>query len=321
MNTNLTNDQRRLINMYINQYNMTNSHIEHLLNMLDDIRDNIFNIITYNQPRRTRINRNSRNSNPHINTIINELLNDIPNMVRYDYNRPINPNLYNQTRTQQQSVSTNELTDFFTNFLNTNVQVRPTQQQIETASRLIRYSSIENPLSYRCPISLENFSNDEMVIQLKPCGHLFCQSSFQQWFQNNVHCPVCRYDIRDYRVSNTTTTQPNSQHTIPITTRNRDTTSSIPNTVIDDEFSDEENEDTRDEYTEPQQPTNNFTINRNPISNQIDYITFDITNSELPSNVINNITNRLLQSLIVPQSTNNNRIVVDASNNTFTGRP
>ena len=39
-NHNLSYEQQRLINMYITQYNQTNEHIEQLLDMLDEIRNN-----------------------------------------------------------------------------------------------------------------------------------------------------------------------------------------------------------------------------------------------------------------------------------------
>jgi hypothetical protein len=325
MNNNLTNDQQRLINMYINQYNTTNSHIEHLLDMLDEIRSNIFNVITLSQPRRARINRHSRNSNTHINRIINQMFNDRQNnYIHYDYNRPINRNIYNENinrnsinrnninnnninnnninpNISSSIFDSNELTNFLTNFLNTTVPIRPTQGQIEDSSRLIRYSSIETPLSERCPISLERFSNEEMVRQLKPCGHLFCQASFQQWFENNVRCPVCRYDIRNYRDNTQANSQANSQ-------ANEVTLEDV------DENSDQEQSEL--EQPEPQQ-TNNFSINRNPVSNQIDNIVFDITNSEMSSNIVNNLATRLFQTILSPQleNQNNDTIMYDASNN------
>ena len=62
MNNTLTNEQQRLINMYIQQYNVTNSHIDNLLDMLEDIRSNIFNILSANQPRGTRPIRPTRTS-------------------------------------------------------------------------------------------------------------------------------------------------------------------------------------------------------------------------------------------------------------------
>ena len=328
MNNNLTNDQQRLIDMYINQYNTTNSHIEQLLDMLDEIRGYILNVIALNQPQpsRVRINRHSRNSNTRINSIINQMFNDRQNnYIHYDYVTPINPNIYNENinrniinrniinrnntirrhyidpNTSSNILDSNELTNFLTNFLNTTVPVRPTQEVIESASRLIRYSSIENPLSNSCPISLEHFSNEEMVRQLKPCGHLFCQASFQQWFENNVRCPVCRYDIRNYRANPQTNPQTNE-----VTVEDVNETSE----------QEEDQSDTESEQLESQQ-TNIFSINRNPVSNQIDNIVFDITNSDMSSNIVNNLSTRLFQTILSPQLTNQNNdtIMLDASNN------
>ena len=343
MNNHLTNDQQRLIDMYINQYNTTNSHIEHLLDMLDEIRSNLFNVITLNQPRRTRINRHSRNTNTNTNTNtnINQMFNDRQNSyIHYDYNTPINPNIYNENvnrtnvtnrnninnRNNRTNVNnrnninnrtnvnpnvsssifdSNEITNFFTNFLNTSVSIRPTQQQIESASRLIKYSEIEHPLSEICPILLERFSNEEMIRQLKPCGHLFCQSSFQQWFENNVRCPVCRYDIRNYR---DTTTSP--QH---ISETNQQSETNVEDV---NENSDQQPQSQQPQQSQKpqQQPTNNFSINRNTLSNEIYNISFDI----IVNNLANNLANRLFQSILSPQSAtqnNNDTFMFDASNN------
>ena len=97
LNYNLSTDQRRIIDMYVTQYNQTNTHIERLLDMLDEIRNNIQNIIISGQPRSNRISRNSRYSNAHLNRYINRLLNENRpsyQSIYYDYNTPINPSLY-----------------------------------------------------------------------------------------------------------------------------------------------------------------------------------------------------------------------------------
>ena len=36
-----------------------------------------------------------------------------------------------------------------------------------------------------------------MIIQ---CGHIFCSNELLTWFENNVRCPMCRFDIRTYSV-------------------------------------------------------------------------------------------------------------------------
>lgn len=78
---------------------------------------------------------------------------------------------------------------------NDNVIVRPTQQQIQSATQFLEYDSatISNT---RCPITLEDFEQGEMVRRIIHCGHTFCETALQNWFQSNVRCPVCRHDIR-----------------------------------------------------------------------------------------------------------------------------
>lgn len=321
MNNNLTNDQQMLITMYINQYNQTNNHIDQLLDMLDEIRNNIINVLSIGQSRQTRqtrqsrrsrLNHHSRNSNSHINRIINQLFNDgRRDFIRYDYNNPINPRVYNEyyhpnnathqnqnqnhnsnhtyTATSYQPSSTlseaNNLSTFLTNFLNTTVTVRPTNTQIQNASRLIRYRDIANPLSESCPILLDRFQPEQMVRQIVHCGHIFCQQEFQQWFENHVQCPVCRYDIRTYRPSSNTTSS--TSHTNNINNNN------INNNSID--------------------ISNNEIINTN--SNQTEEVSFDMSNNELSSSFVDNIASRIFQSLLFPQNQTDDTFMFDPSNN------
>lgn len=79
------------------------------------------------------------------------------------------------------------------------VIIAPTQEQIENATRRIRFEEIGIPRNVICPISLERFANNQTVSQIRQCGHIFNTTELQTWFRENVRCPVCRYDIRDYR--------------------------------------------------------------------------------------------------------------------------
>ena len=45
-------------------------------------------------------------------------------------------------------------------------------------------------------ISITN--NDDEVAQIKKCKHIFTANQLNIWFQSNVKCPTCRYDIRNY---------------------------------------------------------------------------------------------------------------------------
>jgi hypothetical protein len=76
------------------------------------------------------------------------------------------------------------------------ILVRPSENQISNAIRIIKYGEIENPLNISCPISLENFNFEDEVSQIIHCNHIFNKDQLHHWFQSNVRCPVCRYDIR-----------------------------------------------------------------------------------------------------------------------------
>lgn len=88
-----------------------------------------------------------------------------------------------------------------------NVIVSPSPRQIETATTSFEY----NPAGMeqtQCPITLEPFEDGEELCKIDHCGHVFKKTAILNWFQQNVRCPVCRYDIRDYvpnRRSNETT--------------------------------------------------------------------------------------------------------------------
>ena len=86
------------------------------------------------------------------------------------------------------------------------VSVFPTSQQIEIATRRTRYGDITRPVNTTCPISLDAFTDEDNVVMIRHCGHIFKTNEFNSWFGAHCRCPVCRYDIREY----TNTTEPGS---------------------------------------------------------------------------------------------------------------
>jgi predicted nucleic acid-binding Zn-ribbon protein len=76
------------------------------------------------------------------------------------------------------------------------VIVRPSVSQIQDATQEVIYDISMTNMT--CPITLETFQEGEQVCQIRHCGHIFKRAAIQNWFQRNVRCPVCRYDIRTY---------------------------------------------------------------------------------------------------------------------------
>ena len=99
------------------------------------------------------------------------------------------------------------------NTFNENVLVRPTNEQLHAAT--IDYDfSIDDTLNNtntQCPITLEDFHEGDHVCKIRHCGHTFRREQIYNWFQGNVRCPVCRYDIREYSTNNTVPSHQNNQ--------------------------------------------------------------------------------------------------------------
>ena len=92
--------------------------------------------------------------------------------------------------------------DAFTEIINNlqNVIVHPSTLQINNAteSYIITEEQFLNNERLICPITREELIVGDHVCVIKHCNHLFKNDALMQWFNSNVRCPVCRYDIRDY---------------------------------------------------------------------------------------------------------------------------
>jgi hypothetical protein len=98
------------------------------------------------------------------------------------------------------------MTEYIFQDLSNNPQ-RASANQINAAIERIQYGDIENPLNHSCPISHNDFNDNDMVIILKGCRHIFTEPLIMRWFERHVNCPLCRQDIRD--TENTTNTGDN----------------------------------------------------------------------------------------------------------------
>lgn len=77
------------------------------------------------------------------------------------------------------------------------VAVAPSNEEIETATQTLSFSSIENPVNTTCPILLETFTPQSDVMMIRHCGHLFTPTCLRNWFRSSYCCPYCRHDIRN----------------------------------------------------------------------------------------------------------------------------
>jgi hypothetical protein len=178
-NNRLLTSVTQITNSNFNNDNIT-SLINNLITTNNQIKNNIMNLLNTNS------NVNSRQSNTRQ-----------PNHRQHNYsNRP------NYHSNRQNYLNNPTISNLFYTFFDP-IEIFPTQTQIETATRVVRFGDIIGPLNTACPISLENFNEDERVLIIRQCSHIFSNSGLISWFSGSCRCPVCRYDIRSHVSTNT----------------------------------------------------------------------------------------------------------------------
>lgn len=79
------------------------------------------------------------------------------------------------------------------------VVVRASPEVISQATENLLFSDLSNDIQryQSCPVSHEPFTDNTEITRIRSCGHYFSRPAFRQWFDINVHCPICRQDIRN----------------------------------------------------------------------------------------------------------------------------
>jgi hypothetical protein len=90
-------------------------------------------------------------------------------------------------------------TDISNNMMDDDIDITPpipTEEQIERLTTRLRYN--ENAHRQRlCPIGLQNFEDNDEIIQINHCNHIFNPENLLRWFTASSLCPVCRHNILD----------------------------------------------------------------------------------------------------------------------------
>jgi len=228
-NQTLNTDQRILLELYLTLYNQTTRQIESLRDIQTGLIQDIRSIANIQQTNANHINpstNNTRARNQRVNTenardrfnrpntnqtnarrtYYDDIrgiyyIDGIPYRFDFSMNNLRNPTGENRPRPIPIPIprNTQAFNDILWNNFDTlysNIIVRPTAQEIELATRNVSFSQIINPINTNCPISLEPFDESSIVTQINGCGHVFNREHLHTWFERNVRCPVCRYDIR-----------------------------------------------------------------------------------------------------------------------------
>ena len=163
----------------------TNNYINSSNNTIDYLNNSIYYL---------------NNSINHINTNANNSLLLLLNNY-YCYNNYLNAtnasNATNATNASNNYTSNspnayllNYTLDDFENLSNVNMR-----DLVKISTAKINYCCIAVPLNDTCPITQEEFTNNDEVTIIKNCGHIFKTRAINNWLFEHQTCPVCRHNI------------------------------------------------------------------------------------------------------------------------------
>lgn len=74
------------------------------------------------------------------------------------------------------------------------VVIHPTSEQIAANTTV---GNLVSDTDNACAICQDTLTSEQEARRLNACGHWFHRPCIDTWLQGNVHCPVCRHDIRE----------------------------------------------------------------------------------------------------------------------------
>jgi hypothetical protein len=74
------------------------------------------------------------------------------------------------------------------------VVIHPTSEQIASNTTV---GNLVSDTDNTCAICQDTLTCEQEARKLNACGHWFHRPCIDTWLQGNVHCPVCRHDIRE----------------------------------------------------------------------------------------------------------------------------
>lgn len=174
----------RTLNLISQSYNLLNSQQQNIYLLTRLLQSNINNDNA--NTNTNRINRNSPINNP-FGIIINDIsITDISGDRFQSSNTELNSILY--------STLMNLLSDVSLNVQDNNIE-QTTSVDISAVTILKKFRDLEHPTTNMCSITLEQFDDDDDILQIRNCSHYFKCTALLTWLTSNNICPVCRGSV------------------------------------------------------------------------------------------------------------------------------
>lgn len=141
-------------------------------------------------PSTNNINPINRFSNSY-NTRLNNSTNNLSQPMYRPFQRRVN----RTSRQMENEINIeNILSDLLTTPLLNPRNVIPTAEDISNNCTTLIYADISSNQTI-CPIDRIEFSDDDVILKINHCGHIFKKENLLRVFERNSKCPLCRHDI------------------------------------------------------------------------------------------------------------------------------
>lgn len=104
-----------------------------------------------------------------------------------EYKQNNNKNIDNREKNFKNKNTDKKKIYLRTNFINTNknnLLYKYTERNL--------YKNINNPFNNICSISQKTFSDNDNIIKINNCKHIFIEEDFLKWYNLHNTCPLCR---------------------------------------------------------------------------------------------------------------------------------
>ena len=175
----------RTLNLISQSYTLINSQQQNLYLLTRLLQSNLNNNNSTNNNNNST-NNNSTNTNNNISSTnpFSIIINDISVTDISGSNIELNNMLYSSLMNLLSDTSLNITNDDSNNIVD-----------ISSVTIIKKFSDIDNPTYTNCSITLEQFNENDEVLEIINCKHYFNCDALKTWLATNNICPVCRQSV------------------------------------------------------------------------------------------------------------------------------
>ena len=185
---------------YVNYMYYSNDLLRNIINNIESNNNNLF-YFAYNSLNNQYNNNQYNNTSPIRYNEFNSPERQDNNNIQSNLNAN-NDNQYNYNNNQDNNETNNLLNEEFQNIIRQIFQqarerdnISMYNYMIENCVEQLYFNEIENPINSECPILQSHFQQDDVVVQINRCSHIFDAEAIKNWLRNNHSCPVCRCNL------------------------------------------------------------------------------------------------------------------------------